>query len=570
LADLAPFGANFDGGVAVAAGDLDCDQRDGVAVATASGVPRVALLDVDEDDVLAVVGQLAVFDGESVDGATVAVGDVDGDGSGDLVVGAGPGGAPRVEVYPGLVTQTNVVGGIATAPIVSSTVFDAGFTGGVTVATIDDDDDDDGDADIAVAQTSGGAEIRLLSGTDLSDPANAPGPEVRWGTLSLDPAATSAVVAGGRFGPLTPLSTDPVTSWAVVGAGPTNLPLVAVADRDGVVQHSFFGFSQLSLGGVAVATGDISGDGVEDIVVGARSGVAQVRVVDGTRLDDVDGTTGEIAPTALLADFVAFPAAYTGGVDVATGDVDGDGRVDVVIGAASGQAQVRVIDGTRVDQVTGVVDDTTPDAVIADLFAFPLAYTAGVNLATGDLDGDPRADIVVGSREGLADVRVIAGARAEAVDGVAGAADLLADFFAYDLSETGGAQVAAGDLTGDGRDELVVGTGPDSLSLVRIFDGATLDEGEPTETALLANVAPFGLSFFGGMRVAVASGLDGDADLGVIALADSDEVRLIEGAAAILTDGPIDDDDVLASIVAATNIVEPDLAFVTAPDDGRR
>lgn len=73
-----------------------------------------------------------------------------------------------------------------------------------------------------------------------------------------------------------------------------------------------------------MATGDIDGDRKLDIITSPGAGrLGEVRIFDGdTR--------------APLTSFIAFDAAYKGGVYVAAGDVNGDGTADVFGGSASG------------------------------------------------------------------------------------------------------------------------------------------------------------------------------------------------------------------------------------------
>ena len=76
-----------------------------VVSAGAGGGPRVALFDgrslLPGNAPKKLVADFFAYEPSLRNGATVSVGDVNGDGKADLVTGAGPGGAPRVTVFSG-------------------------------------------------------------------------------------------------------------------------------------------------------------------------------------------------------------------------------------------------------------------------------------------------------------------------------------------------------------------------------------------------------------------------------------------------------------------------------------
>src|SRR5262249_11991361 len=104
------------------------------------------------------------------------------------------------------------------------------------------------------------------------------------------------------------------------------------------LKASFLAFDSTFTGGVRVAVADVDPDGTEDVFVAAGpSGGPHIKVIDGTKLNQV-GPNGEIVNSALLASFFAFGADFRGGLFVAAGDLNGDKIPDIVVGADAGAA----------------------------------------------------------------------------------------------------------------------------------------------------------------------------------------------------------------------------------------
>ena len=162
--------------------------------------------------------------------------------------------------------------------------------------------------------------------------------------------------------------------------------------------------------------------------------------------------------------FFAYDMAYTGGVRVTMGDLNGDGNNEIITGTGPGGGpNVRVFTVTSSGSVT----------IVANFFAFEPQFTGGIYVAAGNLNGD-----VSGSGTGIADLIVSAGPgggpRVIAYGGGANYVNLnnqLCDYFVYSPSFTGGVSVAAGNVVGaaNSTDEIITGAGPGGGPHVRAF-----------------------------------------------------------------------------------------------------
>lgn len=218
-----------------------------------------------------------------------------------------------------------------------------------------------------------------------------------------------------------------------------------------------------SLGGVNVAIGNVVGDATPEIIVGSGPGTQSfVRVFSANGASVVPG-------------FIAFDPAFLGGVNVAAGDLNGDGRDEIITSPQTAGAPVVITFNADGDKVG-------PPA----FYAYGASFTGGVKVAAGDIDNDGRDEIVTGAgRGGGPHVRIFN------KDGAG-----LGGFFAFAPSFSGGINVAAGDFNGDGRAEIAVGAGPGGGPHVKLF----ADNGN----ALLSSFFAYAPQFNGGVFVAIS------------------------------------------------------------------
>lgn len=246
----------------------------------------------------------------------------------------------------------------------------------------------------------------------------------------------------------TPLVQQPRGRYAV-GTGEGNAVQVNVYDSaTGAMIGTLTPFERSFTGGAQVATGDVTGDGVEDVVVAAGVGGGPVVKV-------FDGKT-----LKEIRSFTAYDPSSRGGTSVAVADVTGDGRADVITGAGGGIApEVKVFDGKTLCP-TGEMVATVLPTPVRTIRAYDGTFTGGMSVAAGDVDGDGRADIVTGAGAGGAPV-------VKVFDGKTGVTKQA--FQANYANFTGGVNVAAADLDGDGKAEVIVGAGAGGGSEVQVF-----------------------------------------------------------------------------------------------------
>jgi hypothetical protein len=176
-----------------------------------------------------------------------------------------------------------------------------------------------------------------------------------------------------------------------------------------------------------------------------------------------------------IASFFAFEPQFMGGVNVASGDINGDGYADVIIGAgATGGPRVKVYSGAP-----GYAINTIVPAM--DFFAYDPSFTGGVTVSAGNRDTQPGEEVITGAGVG-------GGPNIRSFNAVGQVID---NFFAFNLGITTGIFVAAGYVDSDGTADIIAGTGFGTSTQVAAF----------FSTGSRPTAVPFTSSFIGGARV---------------------------------------------------------------------
>ena len=458
------------------------------------------LVDLADAQPLSVIWGAGAGDFRS-DVPAMAAADFDGDGADDLLIGArfadGPdeqradsGEAYLVRGGAGLAAATDLAAGDQ-----ALTVFGARAGDGLGFSAAAADVNDDGLDDVIIgapfaagqADSQEGAVYVLFGGSGLrgrldlaSQPAGLTllgpssgsffGDSVASGDVNAD--GTADIIVGATFAAGAAGAGRPGAVYVFFGSAGLEGRRDAAA---GEFDFAFTGAEDLDEVGDAVAAGDVNGDGPDDIIItaeaadgpeNARQTSGEVYVVYGSRqrrgtLSAADGDQDVTIWGGDANDIL--------GLSLAAGDVNGDGTDDVVAGARSADGPDNSIEGAgeviavwgrddlpqEIDLAEGAADVTLHGPDPGDLMA-----TVAVMDATGD--DSPELVVATSLGDGQDNRRPEAG-EAFMLDGrelggelsVAAAAVLFHLVGAAEGDRLGAAFLGA-DLTGDGRQELVI------------------------------------------------------------------------------------------------------------------
>ena len=163
----------------------------------------------------------------------------------------------------------------------------------------------------------------------------------------------------------------------IVGTDYGAINEVRVFTAQGVLKYKFRPYDANFKGGVSVATGDVNGDGIMEIITGAgKGGGPHVRIFNGK---------GQI-----LGQFMAYESNFHGGIEVSAGNFDYGAKAnrdEIVVSPGAGRLpQVRVFNSRG--------------KMMSSFLAYNNNFQKGFDVALSDIDGDGLMEIITGAGPG--------------------------------------------------------------------------------------------------------------------------------------------------------------------------
>ena len=223
-------------------------------------------------------------------------------------------------------------------------------------------------------------------------------------------------------------------------------PEIFILDKLGNLKYSFMAYNENFYGGVNIAVGDINGDGINEIITAPMKGGGPH-----IRVFDKNGN--------VLYQFMAYNENFYGGVNIAVGDVKNDERAEIITAPASGHIpEIKVFKGVILKH---------------KFLSYDISMTNGVKLAVGDVNNDNWKEIltVPNNMSPIIKLFNFKGRKK-------------GEFLSYSEHLKTGINIIAKDFSGDKKPEILTLPNKGSAALLKIYDSIGLEK----DTFYLRNI----------------------------------------------------------------------------------
>lgn len=255
-------------------------------------------------------------------------------------------------------------------------------------------------------------------------------------------------------------------------------PHLKVFSKNGKLLAQKFVYDKNFNGGVLLELADTDGDGIKEIIVAAKDrGEPVIKIYRYSN-----------KKLSLVRKFTAFTKSFRGGLRLVIGDLNGDGKDEIIITNRRGAPQMMAYNGSGKKIAQKMLGDKNG--------------RLGLELKIADVNGDGKDDLIIVPQAGQAPVILVLDYKYKQ----------LAKFNAYGSNIQTGLQVAVGNVDNDSAKEIIIVSRKGAGSQIKVFSA----NGKKLEKAFFA----YAKSFRGGVNLSVAD-LDADGVAEIITAPES-------------------------------------------------